>query len=88
MSIAHDAVGQLQPLHEMSIVVGFWPSTPDGIESEDNPSFFIGAVRQCNEIGGGYWQLGVQLVERVQDPNVIDELRPHTKALLPATERS
>lgn len=63
-----------QPFRTDQVVIGFW--------LDDRPEFLVGRVRQNVPLGGGYWQLGVELTER---------LEPHpsaaTEPLVPLTAR-
>jgi hypothetical protein len=46
-----------QPFHAEQVIVGFW--------LEMQPEFILGQVRQNVPLGGGYWQLGLELTERL-----------------------
>lgn len=62
-----------QPLKAEQVVVGFW------LES---PCFILGNVRQNVPLGGGFWQLGVEL-GALLDPARFPQIQP----LLPLTTR-
>jgi len=46
-----------QPFWAEGVVIGLW--------NEVNPEFVRGEIRQNVPLGGGFWQLGVELVERL-----------------------
>ncbi len=63
-----------QPFRADEVVIGFW--------LENRPEFLLGRVRQNAPLGGGYWQLGIELTERL-DPSP----NPATESLLPLIAR-
>ena len=71
------------PYHEKSVLVGFWPWLTNAPEPEDEPAFFLAEIRQCQNIGGDYWQLGVMLQERLQHAETLNALKPLAQRLLP-----
>lgn len=46
-----------QPFRAEQVVIGFW--------LDARPEFVLGRIRQNVPLGGGYWQLGVELTERM-----------------------
>jgi hypothetical protein len=54
-----------QPFKSVEVVVGVWLSSP---------RFVLGEVRQNAPIGGGFWQLGVELTD-VLDPVAYPQIR-------------
>ncbi len=70
------------PIDVDEVVIGFW--LPD--ENMHAPWFFVGEPRYCAPIGGGYWTLGVQLVEFANDKyrDELECLLPLAEKLLPA----
>jgi hypothetical protein len=59
-----------QPFRAEQVVLGFW--------LELMPEFILGKVRQNASLGGGFWQLGVELTERLPlaDHKVLESLVP------------
>jgi hypothetical protein len=49
------------PFRTKEIVVGFWLSE----KHQNDPWFFLGITRQNVPIGGGFWGLGIELVEQL-----------------------
>jgi hypothetical protein len=68
---------------ETDVVVGMWLCTPHVDQEETEPFFFLGRVRQCTELGAGYWQIGIELKEIVKSQELLAELRPLARKLLP-----
>ena len=63
-----------------SVVVGFWPTR----EVSSRPWFFRGQTRRGSEIGGGYWLVGVELEEFMEDRFAeLESLMPLAQQLLP-----
>lgn len=46
-----------QPFRAEQVVLCFW--------LESMPEFVLGEIRQNSPLGGGFWQLGVELTERI-----------------------
>ena len=69
-----------QPFRAAEVFIVAWP------DEEERPWFFLGQVRQETPIGGGYWVIGVDLIDVFDDsdPAGIDELQPLIDQLLPA----
>jgi len=63
-----------QPFRAQEVAIGFW--------LDDKPQFVMGRVRQMVPLGGGYWQLGVELTERVSPEDDVD-----VESLLPLMAR-
>jgi hypothetical protein len=76
------------PFHVEELLVGFWPFDPQAAEAEDAPAYFLGHVQQRAEIGGGYWQLGIRVARRLDDPRLAERLLPYARRLLPHAFRS
>jgi hypothetical protein len=55
-----------QPFRSDQVVVGLWL---------ERPRFALGSVRQNAPLGGGFWQLGVELTELL-DPAEFPQLEP------------
>jgi len=64
-----------------------WLAVPhhDIIESE--PFLFFGTVRQCTDIGGGYWQIGLEMTEVVKSRKLVRRIEPLAERLLPESVR-
>ena len=60
-----------QPIQLEQIVLGFWVESADMRE----PWFFLAEARRCQPTGGGFWNLGVELLEFANDP-YSEELSP------------
>ncbi len=70
-----------QPFRAESAVIGFW--LPPDIMSE--PWFFLGETQGLGQIGGGFWLLGIELVELANHhhQDKFEALRPLAAQLLP-----
>ena len=66
LSISGLALVLPQPFRAERVLVGFW--------FNDEAHFITGEVRQNVPLGGGYWQLGIELT-RVISPAESDEVR-------------
>jgi len=66
-----------QPFRAESVVIGFW--------AEGEAEFVLGEVRQNAPLGGGYWQVGLELTERiaVADYPALAALVPQAARLVP-----
>ena len=66
-----------QPFKSLEVVVGLWL---------DSPRFVLGDVRQNVPIGGGFWQIGVELTELLEavDHPQIQTLVPLATRLVPS----
>ena len=66
-----------QPFRAESVVVGFW--------EEGEAEFVLGEVRQNVPLGGGYWQVGLELTERIcaADYPALEALVPQAARLVP-----
>jgi hypothetical protein len=63
-----------QPFWAEGVIIGFWHN--------GEPEFVRGEVRQNAPLGGGFWQLGIELTERVTRGELDDLER-----LVPLTSR-
>ncbi|MEN6495314.1 MAG: hypothetical protein ABFD16_13625 [Thermoguttaceae bacterium] len=63
-----------QPFRAEQVLIGFW--------LDARPEFVLGHVRQNVPLGGGYWQLGVELTERTGPATC-----PAIESLVPLTAR-
>jgi len=72
-----------QSCPETDVVVGMWLYTPHIDKDDVEPFFFLGRVRQCAELGAGYWQIGIELKEVVKSHKLLAELKPLALKLLP-----
>ena len=77
-----------QPSPELEVVIGIWPYTPHVDVENTDPIFFVGRVRQCTEIGAGYWQIGIELCEVVKCRKLAASLQPLARTLLPKRAQS
>jgi hypothetical protein len=68
---------------ERDVVVGMWLCSPHTDRDDAEPFFFLGRVRQCSEIGAGYWQIGIELKEVIKSRKLLSGLRPLACQLLP-----
>ncbi len=66
-----------QPFWAEGVVIGFWHN--------GEPEFVRGEIRQNAPLGGGFWQLGIELTERVTRAEMreLDRLAPLTSHLDP-----
>jgi len=65
-----------------------WLCTPHIDQNEAQPLFFLGRVRQCSEIGAGYWQIGIELKEVLKSRKLLAELKPLARDLLPQSAQA
>ena len=74
-----------EPSEAVEVVVGMWIHTHqlDVVRPEPDPVFMLANVRNCSDIGGGCWQLGLQLEEILKSGRVTAALRPLAQNLLP-----
>ncbi|MBC8876719.1 MAG: hypothetical protein H8E44_45400 [Planctomycetes bacterium] len=77
------SVVSCQPYAETEVVIGLWLSSPHLEQERAEPFFFAGHVRQSSEIGGGYWQIGIELTEVISSRKITSALRPIAQRLLP-----
>ena len=70
-----------RPFMSEHIVLGYWIAADD----MEEPWYFLGTVRRNQPIGGGYWALGVELVEFANDEHrrQLDVLKTAAGELLP-----
>jgi hypothetical protein len=68
---------------EAEVALGLWLCPQSVSQEETEPIFFVGQVRQCSEIGAGYWQAGIELMEVITSRKLLAELRPLARKLLP-----
>jgi hypothetical protein len=66
-----------QPFWAEGVVIGFWHN--------GEPEFVRGEIRQNAPLGGGFWQLGIELTERVipAEMHELERLIPLTNRLDP-----
>jgi hypothetical protein len=73
-----------QPFRGQEVVIGFWLATLHESAPDSDPEFLLGEVRQNVEIGGGFWQIGVLLTERLAPSHKeIRRLAPIAARLVP-----
>ena len=75
-----------QPLADQNVAVTFWLAS--GQSADGEPMTILGNTRHCLEIGGGLWQIGIELTERLNDRDSLDQLEPMARQLLPASGQS
>ena len=65
------------------LLVCLWPDE----NVSESPCFFLGKVRRNSRIGGGFWILGIELMEfaNQEHQNVLDVMRPIAEGLLTPT---
>lgn len=75
-----------QPLHAQQVVLGYWIDEDD----MEEPWFFLADVRRCQAVGGGFWNLGVELTDlaHVEFREEVAPLREFATQLLPPLVRS
>jgi hypothetical protein len=71
-----------QPFRAAEVVIGLWV--------EADPLFLLGQVRQNVPLGGGFWQLGLELAERlsIQSCHELEALLPLAVRLKPEPHRA
>lgn len=77
-----------QSCPETEVVVGMWLFTPHNDPDQTEPFFFVGQIRQCTEIGAGYWQVGIELKEIVKSKELRAKLNPLAHNLLPKVRQT
>jgi hypothetical protein len=75
-----------QPVHVEQVLLGYWIDEAD----MPDPWFFLGEVRRCQAAGGGFWNLGVELIELANNQyrDDLSPLREHAARLLPPVLQS
>ena len=63
--ICEQGVGVIlpQPFKTDQVLVGFWPPASHRMAGKNRPTFVVGSLRHNVQIGGGFWQLGIQFTE-------------------------
>ena len=74
-----------QPFHAEEVVIGIWLECQSRFGLGRNPHFAMGAIRQSVSLGGGFWQVGIQLKRLVttQDEPTLNSLLPRLAHLVP-----
>jgi hypothetical protein len=76
--------------HGLAIVLPIQPYYKElvmGMLVEREPRFLRGLVKHCSPMGGGYWQLGIQIAEILEPAaNGLRELLPFADHLSPTME--
>jgi hypothetical protein len=69
------------PLPAREVVLAYWLATDDAHE----PWFFRGTIQRENAIGGGFWSVGIELVEFMNENRRrdIEPLMPLAHKLIP-----
>ena len=70
-----------EPLEVNQVVIAYWPDGDD----PGQPWFFLGEARRLESIGGGFWTLGVEFVEFINQSHSsqLRELMPCARELRP-----
>lgn len=76
-----------QPHSLTEVIVGMWLWGPHSGQEQEEPFFLLGHIRQSSDIGGGYWQIGVELTEVVKASGIASALTPIARKLLPSDTR-
>ena len=73
-----------QPFQPEVVVLGFWPVW-DSNTIDAQPTFVRGHVRQNAEIGGGFWQIGVQFEGKATEKEfpTLDQVFASAARLIP-----
>jgi len=71
-----------QPFWAEGVIIGFWQN--------GEPEFVRGEIRQNVPLGGGFWQLGIELTQRVAmaDMPELERLVPMTSRLDPCQDHA
>jgi hypothetical protein len=64
-------------------VVGMWYASREVPPENSEPVFLSGLVRRSTNIGGGFWQAGIELTDVFDDDIHVQRLRPRAVALVP-----
>jgi hypothetical protein len=84
--IADHGIGLVlsEPFQADDVLLGFWV---DAAQMSD-PWFFLGKTRRCSAVGGGFWTLGVELIEfaNARFAKEVELLRPTASKLLPPSD--
>jgi len=73
-----------QPHLSPEVIVGIRLSGSPSDNEPEEPFFVLGRVRQCSELGGGYWQVGIELTEVMKSGTVSSALARLAQKLLPS----
>lgn len=71
-----------QPYRERDVIVAFWLTELHDGRADSAPQFFGGETRQCTELGGGWWQLGIEIDRIVTEPEIVSKLMPSAARLI------
>ena len=74
-----------QPYQPAPVVVALWLHSPHQRPGTPEPYYLHGRVQHVTELGGGFWQVGVDLQELVTSQRIIRTLQPRMLELLPAS---
>jgi hypothetical protein len=72
-----------QPYRAEDVIVGLWLTGPHVAPGPNELYLLHAQIRHCTEVGGGYWQLGLEWFELLKSRKLIDTLRPFALQLLP-----
>jgi hypothetical protein len=61
-----------QPLIMDQVFLGLWPPASRRIAGGNRPTFVVGHIRHCARAGGGFWQLGIELTQIVEQMDTSD----------------
>jgi hypothetical protein len=64
-------------------VIGIWYVTEQDPPEDSEPAFVTGLIRRCIDMGGGFWQAGVELTDIFDDQAHVGLLKPRAVALVP-----
>lgn len=75
-----------QPFHSDDVVIGFWLTSQPRFGLGNDPRFAIGKIRQNISLGGGFWQVGIELNElhTAEEMDVFKPLLPWAVQLIPS----
>jgi hypothetical protein len=71
--------------HEQ-VAIAFWLTARGTADLK--PSILAGRFCHCMELGGGFWQVGIELSERIEQSSFIEQIIPLAWELLPANSQS
>ncbi len=74
-----------QPFRADELLVGFLVPPMDTTGKDMDALFAKGHLRQCIPLGGGYWQLGIELIDFIDEAQTpaIAEIMPLLESLAP-----
>ena len=88
--LSENGVGLLlyQPFRAQEVIVGFHIPDDGNPSSEFSPVYLRGEVQQNVPVGGGFWVLGIELIARIDEAEIVEHLESLGERLVPPSIES